>query len=303
MSNETSIDAKFLREKRPFSNSQIDKLGEFYAGKRRAAPECQEEIITWYEWLKDETSKMVSLAVSSVNVDGRGPFEVVQSARVKTRSSIADKINKGSRLSTMQDFAGVRFDLGATHSRILDIAQVIESIVKQVNAEVTIKNYLSNPQRGYRAVHVWVTSKTTGRVEIQLRTQLQAEWANTFERLADLTGRRIRYEDDYRPTHPILQSVWENLLEISDKFYSIETDLEKGYESAQGSLQSIAATSRAIPVEPRVHRNRAEFYMHMANYELELANTAENNNEALKRLRQLQDSLTTLSIESEQING
>ena len=93
------------------------------------------------------------------------------------------------------------------------------------------------------------------------------------------------------------------MLEISDKFYSIETDLEKGYESAQGSLQSIAATSRAIPVEPRVHRNRAEFYMHMANYELELANTAENNNEALKRLRQLQDSLTTLSIESEQING
>ena len=104
----------------------------------------------------------------------------------------------------MQDFAGVRFDLGASHSVLLDIAKAIEVLVKQVNAEVTIKNYLSNPQRGYRAVHVWITSKPTGRVEIQLRTQLQAEWANTFEKLADLTGRRIRYEDDYRPANPEL---------------------------------------------------------------------------------------------------
>ena len=65
-------------------------------------------------------------------------------------------------------------------------------------------------------------------MEIQLRTQLQAEWANTFEKLADLTGRRIRYEDDYRPANPDLQSIWANLLEVSDKFYGIETDLEEG---------------------------------------------------------------------------
>ena len=303
MSNGTSIDARFLREKRPFSNSQIDRLGEFYAGKRSTAPDCQEEIITWYERLKDETSRLVSHAVHSVGVDGRGPFEIVQSARVKTRSSIADKINRGSRLSAMQDFAGVRFDLGAAHSTLLKIAQVIETSVKQVDAKVTIKNYLSNPQQGYRAVHVWVTSKTTGRVEIQLRTQLQAEWANTFEKLADLTDRRIRYEDDYRPAHPVLQSVWENLLEISGKFYNIEADLEEGYESAQRGLQSIVATSRAIPVEPRIHRDRAKFYINMANYELNLADTAESNNETLERLRQLQDSLTNLRIESKQING
>lgn len=151
-------------------------------------------------------------------------------------------------------------------------------------------------------MHVWITSKPTGRVEIQLRTQLQAEWANTFEKLADLTGRRIRYEDDYRPANPDLQSIWANLLEVSDKFYGIETDLEEGYESAQSGLQTIAATSRAIPVDPRVHRERAKFYMHMASYELELADTAENNNEALKALRKLQDALPGLPIESEQIN-
>lgn len=99
-----------------------------------------------------------------------------------------------------------------------------------------------------------------------------------------------------------LQSIWANLLEVSDKFYGIETDLEEGYESAQSGLQTIAATSRAIPVDPRVHRERAKFYMHMASYELELADTAENNNETLKALRKLQDALPGLPIESEQIN-
>ena len=41
----------------------------------------------------------------------------------------------------------------------------------------------------------------------------------------------------------------------------------------------------------------------MASYELELADTAESNNETLKSLRKLKDTLTRLSIESEQING
>ena len=40
----------------------------------------------------------------------------------------------------------------------------------------------------------------------------------------------------------------------------------------------------------------------MANYELKLADTAENNTGTLKALRKLQDSLTDLPIESEQIN-
>lgn len=92
------------------------------------------------------------------------------------------------------------------------------------------------------------------------------------------------------------------MLEISAKFYNIESDLEDGYKSAQSSLQSIVATSRAIPVDPHVHRIRAEFYTNMTNFELESADTAENKG-TLKALRKLQDSLTDLPIESERING
>lgn len=253
MSQESYTFTKYLCSSRPFSKSQVDRLGEFYAGKRSSPPDSHGEIIAWYEWLKAQTLDLVSFAIASQERDGQGPFEIAQSSRVKTKSSIADKINRGARLSTMQDFAGVRFDVGATHSTLLKIASTIKSLAEQAHATARIRNYLTDPQRGYRAVHVWLTSKTAGRVEIQLRTQLQAEWANTFEKLADLTGRRIRYEDDYQPSDPYLRATLANLLGLSESFYVSEAHLEKGFNAAQINLQAINTPTRAIPVDPLVH--------------------------------------------------
>ena len=291
MSQESYTFTKYLCSTRPFSKSQVDRLGEFYAGKRSSPPVSHVEIIAWYEWLKAQTLNLVSFAIASQERDGQGPFEIAQSSRVKTKTSIADKINRGARLSTMQDFAGVRFDVEATHSTLLKIASTIKSLAEQAHATARIRNYLTNPQRGYRAVHVWLTSKTAGRVEIQLRTQLQAEWANTFEKLADLTGKRIRYEDDYQPSDPYLRATLANLLGLSESFYVSEAHLEKGFNSAQINLQAINTPTRALPVDPLVHRERAKIFQTMARYEETLANTAETNIDSLKVLRQTQDIL------------
>jgi hypothetical protein len=48
------------------------------------------------------------------------------------------------------------------------------------------------PSQGYRAVHVIVYPDGVP-VEIQVRTRWQHEWADMFEKLADLIGRGIRY--------------------------------------------------------------------------------------------------------------
>jgi hypothetical protein len=45
---------------------------------------------------------------------------------------------------------------------------------------------------GYRAVHVIVFPEGAP-IEIQVRTEWQHEWAEFFEKLADLVGRGIRY--------------------------------------------------------------------------------------------------------------
>ncbi len=49
-----------------------------------------------------------------------------------------------------------------------------------------------HPSHGYRAVHIIVYINGAP-VEIQLRTKLQHEWADLFEKLADRVGRGIRY--------------------------------------------------------------------------------------------------------------
>lgn len=50
----------------------------------------------------------------------------------------------------------------------------------------------AEPSHGYRAVHIIVFPGSVP-VEIQVRTRLQHEWADMFEKLADRVGRGIRY--------------------------------------------------------------------------------------------------------------
>lgn len=50
----------------------------------------------------------------------------------------------------------------------------------------------ADPRSGYRAVHLIVHVDDVP-VEIQVRTELQHEWAEFFEKLADHLGRGIRY--------------------------------------------------------------------------------------------------------------
>lgn len=53
------------------------------------------------------------------------------------------------------------------------------------------------PMHGYRAVHVIVFPDGEP-IEIQVRTARQHEWAELFEKLADLVGRGIRYGEPPR---------------------------------------------------------------------------------------------------------
>lgn len=55
------------------------------------------------------------------------------------------------------------------------------------------------PTFGYRAVHIVVRTLEC-RVEIQVRTRAQNEWAQLVESFADSWGRQIRYGGD--PTFP-----------------------------------------------------------------------------------------------------
>lgn len=58
--------------------------------------------------------------------------------------------------------------------------------------EKSVKDLRTHPHNGYRAVHVHLKLRRA-MAEVQVRTELQSKWANTYERLGDLAGRAIRY--------------------------------------------------------------------------------------------------------------
>lgn len=55
---------------------------------------------------------------------------------------------------------------------------------------------ISDPRSGYRALHLEVRRNGV-RAEVQIRSQLQHEWAEAMERFADKGGRDVRYVENY----------------------------------------------------------------------------------------------------------
>jgi len=99
------------------------------------------------------------------------------------------------QLSQMQDLAGVRI---VVHGGWAAQDEVVETL-RALFPNSKIKDRRREPQHGYRAVHV-ICELDGRRVEIQVRTLLQHEWAELFEKLADRWGRQIRYGE--KPNDP-----------------------------------------------------------------------------------------------------
>lgn len=118
------------------------------------------------------------------------------------------------------------------------------------------RDYIDNPQSGYRAIHVLITG-AAGNVELQLRTLFQSEWANAYELLADKTGRKIRYEPDFRPDDPTLSKIQDTLLATSDNIHRMEIQQAMVVANSEITLHNLAP-SLGVPISPELHLLRAD---------------------------------------------
>ena len=146
------------------------------------------------------------------------------SSRPKVFRTTVEKIKrmKSTPIYRIQDIAGLRVDFDGTHAIQDGLAELLEEALMSAGAtRVKQLDLRTTPHSGYRALHLSVDFPA-GKAEIQLRTALQAQWANLYEVAADIYGRQIRYEDWDAELSDEQRRAIASLHELSDGIYQFE---------------------------------------------------------------------------------
>jgi ppGpp synthetase/RelA/SpoT-type nucleotidyltranferase len=205
-----------LSASRPWSNKRLKYLGKALMAGATPPDGCPhyDEVMIWHNDLAAAVKSEIQAhqwALASAD-----DFDVT--ARSKTRDTLVQKLvreqGKHLTLDKVQDLAGVRIDSDFVLDQQLAFAHEVADHFGETSI---VRDIRIAPHSGYRAVHVWLRLPC-GNVEVQIRTQAQSAWANTYERLGDLLGRGIRYgaipEDE--PTAEIVRALHKLSDEIAD---------------------------------------------------------------------------------------
>lgn len=223
----------------PFSKSQLTKLGKRL---RNADPPDPEDLEQLHAFVSAHQSALREVAGGLQQVG----FE--PTTRLKTTASLIEKLKRqpGTRLPQIQDIAGARIVVAET----LTGQDRIADAIAQVWPGARRSDRRRDPSSGYRALHLIVTEQEM-LVEVQLRTQWQDLWAQTFERVADLLGRQIRYGGTPdEPTRPVLSGsvsraqLVEILLDVSVQVAGLELVEDRGDPDAPA--QEVANVKEAL---------------------------------------------------------
>jgi ppGpp synthetase/RelA/SpoT-type nucleotidyltranferase len=163
-----------------FSKSRIDRLGD----RLRRGPPSEADLR-----LLDEYRRSFGSVYESVIRTIREGLQLDPTGRpAKSTTSIAEKLRRESiRLSQLQDIAGCRVVV----SDIVVQDQTI-TMLRDAFPEAKVIDRRTNPNYGYRAVHVIVNSKGVN-VEVQVRSALQHLWAELSEKFSDLFDPALKY--------------------------------------------------------------------------------------------------------------
>jgi putative GTP pyrophosphokinase len=130
------------------------------------------------------------------------------SQRLKRIPTILDKLRRepGMELGRMADIGGCR----AVLADLGEVYCVLDRYRKRAAPEVVqVRDYIATPKDdGYRAVHVIVRYHGR-RIEVQLRTRVQHEWAYTVESVTSRFGLAIKSGGGPAPVRDWFQAVSE----------------------------------------------------------------------------------------------
>ena len=108
--------------------------------------------------------------------------------RLKRFETTVEKLRRlTSDLARLEDIGGCRVVVPAMREQ-----RDILGLVRREFEVIRERDYQVEPRGGYRALHLVVRSQGKA-VEVQLRTELEDQWANTVERLAERLDPQIKY--------------------------------------------------------------------------------------------------------------
>lgn len=210
-----------MERSRSLTISEVNRLGHRLRATSRVS---SDDLALLQRLLINHTALLqaVEAAIRS-NVRGASP-----TGRLKTIGTIVDKLKREPTmaLSRMRDIAGTRIVEEMTRQQqdvlVSEIADAIGTL-----GNVRILDRRADPRHGYRAVHLELQARPF-HVEVQVRTQMQDQWAQIVERLGDRWGRQIRYGGNpERPTHVISGTLtraglWNSVQSLSRSIDQIE---------------------------------------------------------------------------------
>lgn len=210
---------------KPFSNNQIDKLG-----KRLKAGNSSDEDLTMLSSFRNSFAQTAKVVADKVQELSSLPVAI----RLKATLSIVPKLQRGGvkHFSEMQDIGGCR----VTVANLSEQDALTEKLMSSF-PDATLCDRVAKPSHGYRAKHV-VVGRKGQRIEIQVRTFLQNEWALFSETMADAFGQNLKYGIGHSVVLRILNT-------LSDKFYEFDKhNLDLSSEANRAEIAQQMASFR-----------------------------------------------------------
>lgn len=130
----------------------------------------------------------------------------------KSTTSVVDKLKREKiRLSQVQDIAGCRLIVTDTRQQDQVVASLCEYFLSASVVDRRVR-----PSYGYRAVHV-IVKKDGKLIEVQIRTELQHQWAELSEKFSDEIDVSIKYGGGDEEAQDHLSSL-SNMIKEYEKF-------------------------------------------------------------------------------------
>lgn len=273
-----------------WSNGQLKKLGKCI--RDDATPDGlldYDEVMLWYNDLAETVAEALKTRIDWQGLlPGRNT--PTPTARAKTIDTLRDKLRResGIQLPNIQDVAGVRVEAEMTLAEqdavALEIARMFDHDLDAV------KDRRDGEHSGYRAVHVWLRLPA-GRVEVQIRTHLQSQWANAYELAGDLFGRGIRYGEEAHGE--AAESVVQALHRVSRNIANLEENAMKPPRIAASiaNLEDILERNRDVLDQQQIHEVELEVLSMRANLEAGKAEVKRMQESYMSMLGSLEQTL------------